>query len=61
MAADPDVIWAELNFTGGIPERHGYKTWHWGGDTPDGYVNQNAFKQSQFWDPALTAAQAKGW
>ncbi|MEZ4674735.1 MAG: DUF5666 domain-containing protein [Caldilineaceae bacterium] len=59
LAADPDVIWAELNFTGGIPERHGYKTWHWGGDTPDGYVNQNAFKQVNL-DPALTAAQGEG-
>ena len=28
-----------------IPEGHGYKTWHWGGDNPSGYINQNAFAQ----------------
>ena len=39
------VIWAELNYAGGIPEGHGYKTWHWGGDNPSGYINQNAFAQ----------------
>ena len=42
---DTKVIWAELNYVGGIPEGHGYKTWHWGGDDPSGYVNQNAFAQ----------------
>lgn len=39
------VIWAELNYAGGIPEGHGYKTWHWGGDDPAGYINQDAFAQ----------------
>ncbi|MBX3015911.1 MAG: S8 family peptidase [Caldilineaceae bacterium] len=39
------VIWAELNYVGGIPEGDGYKTWHWGGDDPTGYINQNAFAQ----------------
>ena len=39
------VIWAELNFAGGIPEGHGYKTWHWGGDDPSAYINQGAFAQ----------------
>lgn len=39
------VIWAELNFAGGIPEGHGYKTWHWGGTDASGYINQEAFAQ----------------
>lgn len=39
------VIWAELNYAGGIPEGHGYKTWHWGGNDPSGYINQDAFAQ----------------
>lgn len=39
------VIWAELNYAGGIPEGHGYKTWHWGGNDPSGYSNQDAFAQ----------------
>lgn len=59
LAVDPDVIWAELNFTGGIPERHGYKTWRWGGEDPEGYVNQNAFHQVNL-EPALTAVQGEG-
>ena len=39
------VIWAELNYAGGIPEGSGYKTWHWGGDDPSTYINQGAFAQ----------------
>jgi subtilisin family serine protease len=39
------VIWAELNYAGGIPEGSGYKTWHWGGDDPSAYINQGAFAQ----------------
>ena len=39
------VIWAELNYAGGIPEGNGYKTWHWGGDDPSAYTNQSAFAQ----------------
>lgn len=39
------VIWAELNYAGGIPEGHGYKTWHWGGNDASGYINQEAFAQ----------------
>lgn len=39
------VIWAELNYAGGIPEGHGYKTWHWGGNDASGYINQDAFTQ----------------
>ncbi|MEZ4730285.1 MAG: S8 family serine peptidase [Caldilineaceae bacterium] len=44
-ANSAQVVWAELNYAGGIPEGHGYKTWHWGGDDPAGYINQNAFAQ----------------
>lgn len=40
-----EVLWAELNYAGGIPEGHGYKTWHWGGNDPSGYINQDAFAQ----------------
>ncbi|MCB0060737.1 MAG: S8 family serine peptidase, partial [Caldilineaceae bacterium] len=56
LAADPDILWAELNFTGGIPERYGYKTWRWGGEDPEGYVNQNAFHQVNL-EPALAVIQ----
>jgi len=46
LSADSaQVIWAELNYVGGIPEGDGYKTWHWGGDDASGYSNQNAFTQ----------------
>lgn len=59
LMADEDVIWAELNFTNGIPERHGYKTWRWGGEDPDGYINQNAFTQVNL-APVLTTLQGEG-
>ncbi|MCB0109465.1 MAG: S8 family serine peptidase, partial [Caldilineaceae bacterium] len=58
LTADPDVLWAELNYVGGIPEGHGYKTWRWGGTTADGYVNQGAFDQVNL-APALTAYRGK--
>jgi subtilisin family serine protease len=45
MQGDPDVLWAELNYVGGIPQGHGYKTWRWGGTEGSGYVNQGAFAQ----------------
>jgi len=45
MKQDPDVVWAELNYVGGIPQGHGYKTWRWGGEDASGYVNQSAFTQ----------------
>ncbi|MCX6049808.1 MAG: S8 family serine peptidase [Chloroflexi bacterium] len=45
MAADPDVIWAELNFVGRIPTGNPARVFHWGGTDPSGYVNQNAFSQ----------------
>ena len=53
---DPDVIWAELNYVGGIPQGHGYKTWRWGGADPAGYVNQSAFAQVNL-DAALAKEQ----
>lgn len=45
MNEDPDVVWAELNYVGGIPQGHGYKTWRWGGEDDSGYINQAAFSQ----------------
>lgn len=59
LSADDDVIWAELNFTNGIPERHGYKTWRWGGEDPEGYINQGAFGQVNL-DAAWSAVQGEG-
>lgn len=59
LTSDPDVLWAELNYVGGIPEGHGYKTWRWGGTTPDGYVNQGAFDQVNL-APALATFQGQG-
>lgn len=56
---DPDVIWAELNYVGGIPQGHGYKTWRWGGEDPVGYVNQTAFAQVNL-DAALAKEQGSG-
>ncbi len=45
MAADPDVIWAELNFVGRIPTGNPARVFHWGGTDASGYVNQSAFTQ----------------
>jgi thermitase len=45
MAADPDVIWAELNFVGRLPTGNPARVFHWGGTDPTGYINQNAFNQ----------------
>ncbi len=59
LAADADILWAELNFVGGIPQGHTYKTWRWGGTTPDGYVNQNAFTQVNL-APVLGEVQGAG-
>ena len=59
LMADADVVWAELNFTGGIPERYGYKTWRWGGEEPDGYINHDAFAQVNL-APVLTSIQGEG-
>ena len=50
---DPDVIWAELNYIGSIPEGNPYRTWRWGGDDGTGYTNQSAFEQVN-----LSATQA---
>ncbi|MEZ4867665.1 MAG: S8 family serine peptidase [Caldilineaceae bacterium] len=51
------VVWAELNYVGGIPEGHGYKTWRWGGEDASGYVNQDAFAQVNL---AVAAGKYKG-
>ena len=45
LANDPDVVWAELNYRGGIPEGDPYDFWEWGGTEASGYVNQKAFSQ----------------
>lgn len=45
LAADEEVIWAELNYRGGIPVADPYDVWKWGGVESDGYVNQQAFEQ----------------
>lgn len=45
MAADPDVIWAELNFIGRIPTGNPARTFRWGGSDPTAYINQSAFTQ----------------
>lgn len=58
LKADPDVLWAELNLIGGIPEEHGYKVWHWGGQDDTGYINQSAFAQVNL-NAALSAASGK--
>jgi thermitase len=42
---DGDVVWAELNYVGGVPEGNPYKIWHWGGTDAAGYTNQFAFQQ----------------
>lgn len=42
---DERVIWAELNYVGGVTEGDPYKTWGWGGVDPDGFINQSAFAQ----------------
>ncbi len=59
VADTENVHWAELNYVGGISEGHGYKTWRWGGTTPDGYVNQDAFAQIDL-APALETMQGNG-
>ncbi len=45
LSNDPDVVWAELNYRGGIPEGDPYDFWEWGGTEATGYVNQRAFSQ----------------
>lgn len=42
---EDEVIWAEPNYVGSIPDHEGFKTWKWGGQASDGYVNQAAFAQ----------------
>jgi len=48
MSSDPNVIWAEVNFTNGIPqysEGDPYRSWKWGGTDASDYINQTAFSQ----------------
>lgn len=45
LQSDPDVVWAEPNYIGGVPEGNPYKVWHWGGADATGYTNQAAFQQ----------------
>ncbi|RME51915.1 MAG: hypothetical protein D6790_19255, partial [Caldilineae bacterium] len=47
------VVWAELNYTGGIPEGNPYDIWEWGGQDASGYINQQAFAQVHM-PPSLT-------
>jgi thermitase len=42
---DSDVVWAELNYVHGVPEKNAYITWSWGGVEPSGYINQYAYSQ----------------
>lgn len=42
---DLRVDWAELNTVYSVPAGDAYRTWKWGGEAPDGYVNQGAFDQ----------------
>ncbi len=53
------VIWAELNYVGGIPEGDPYDIWEWGGEDRSGYVNQAAFQQVHLPDP-LTTVNGQG-
>ncbi len=53
------VVWAELNYVGGIPEGDPYDIWEWGGSDRSGYVNQAAFQQVHLPDP-LTAVRGQG-
>jgi len=48
LSSDPNVIWAEVNFTNAIPkdpEGNPYRSWKWGGTDASGYSNQSAFNQ----------------
>ncbi len=42
---EDEVIWAEFNYVNSIPDSEGFKTWKWGGQSSDGYINQAAFAQ----------------
>lgn len=45
------VVWAELNYVGGVPEGDPYDIWEWGGPDPYSYINQLAFQQIHLPDP----------
>lgn len=59
IAADGDVLWAELNFVNRLPEANPYKVWYWGGVDSSSFVNQAAFDQVNL-APALETAQGNG-
>lgn len=59
IAADADVVWAELNYVNRLPEGNPYKAWRWGGEDPTGFVNQAAFEQVHL-GAALATAQGNG-
>jgi thermitase len=56
---EEEVIWAEPNFVNSIPSGDGFKTWKWGGQEPNGYVNQEAFAQVVL-APAHTVEKGDG-
>lgn len=56
LTQDKDlVVWAELNFAGGIPEGNPYDIWEWGGQEESGYINQLAFAQVGLTSATITA------
>jgi thermitase len=59
LSNDAAVEWAELNYSGGIPEGHPYRTWRWGGEDPTGYINQHAFDEVEL-APALQLYRGDG-
>lgn len=59
LNSDPDILWAELNYVGGIPAGNPYTIWKWGGQDQSSYVNQAAFQQVNL-DPALDHFQGNG-
>ncbi len=59
LNSDPDILWAELNYVGGIPTGNPYTIWKWGGQDQSSYVNQAAFQQINL-DPASAHYQGDG-
>lgn len=59
LSQEDEVVWAEANIVNHIPSDDGFKTWKWGGESTDGYINQEAFAQVVL-SPALTVEQGDG-
>lgn len=57
MAADADLVWAELNYINSTFKGSPYRTWGWAGRESSGYLNQQAYTQVNLL-PAL--AQYRG-